>query len=114
MPSLAQTHQPTSLKVKDAPGLPSKKKHKDKVKWVATEEGTMIAMLLTQKGARNLLESGFKAVVWSLVVTAVAGATAVTTKKDLMQCKTCYHWVCHLFSHFSHWLISQAFLQLKG
>jgi len=68
--------------------------------------------VLTQKGAGNLLESGFKAVVWSLVVTAVAGATAVTTKKDLMQCKTCYHWYV-IFSHFSHWLISQAFLQLK-
>jgi len=41
----------------------------------------MIQMLLDPEGARNLVESGFKQWVWSLVVTAVAGATAVTTKK---------------------------------
>src|SRR5882724_490303 len=114
MPSMAQTHQPTSLKAKNSPGLPSKKKHKDKVKWVSTKEATMIAMLLTQKGARNSSELGFKGAVWSLVVTAVAPATAVTTKKDLMQCKTCYHQVCHLFSHLSHWLTSQALFTAQG
>src|SRR5882724_13428575 len=114
MPSPAQTYRPTSLKAKDAPDFPSKKKCKDKAKWVATEEAAMITTLLTQKGARNSSESGFKAVVWSLVVTAVAPATAVTTKKDLMQCKTCYHRVCHLFSHFSHWLTSQALFTAPG
>ena len=91
MPSLAQTHRPISLKAKDAPGLPSQKKCKDKVKWVAAEEAAMITMLLTQRVARNSSELGFKVAVWSLVVNAVAGAMIDSTKKDLMQCKTCYH-----------------------
>src|SRR5882672_9030363 len=106
MPHPSQKHK--YPKVKDDPRFPSKKKHKDKAKWVATEEAAIIGTLLTQKVARKSLESGFKSVVWSLVVHAVAGATMDSTKKDAMQCKTCYHQVCLPFSHFSHWLTSHG------
>jgi len=78
------------------PGLSSKKKCKDKVKWVAAKEATIIAMLLTQKASGNSSESGIKSSMWTLVVHAVAGATTDSTRKDVMQCKTCYHWVCLL------------------
>ena len=64
------------------PGLLTKKKCKDKVRWVATEEATTIATFLTQKEARNTSESGFKPMVWSLVVQEVAGATTNSSKKD--------------------------------
>ena len=59
----------------NTPGLLTKKKCKDKVRWVSAEEATLIAMLLTQQAAGNALESGFKPAVWCLVVQAVAGAT---------------------------------------
>src|SRR5882672_384367 len=114
MPSPSQKHRPKSPKAKDDPGLPSKKKHKDKAKWVATEEAAIIGTLLTQKAAGNSSESGFKSAVWSLVVHAVAGATMDSTQKDAMQCKTCYHRVCLPFSHFSHWLTSHGLFTAQG
>src|SRR5882724_12292863 len=71
--------------------LPSMKKCRDPARWVAAEEAMIIATLLLQKAARNSLESGFKPVVWPLVVDVVSQATSVAIKKNLQQCKTCYH-----------------------
>jgi len=82
-------------------GLLTKKKHKDKVRWVAAEEATIIVTLLTHKVARKASESGFNPTIWSLVVQAVAGATTDSSKKDVLQCKMCYQWVSFIFSLFS-------------
>jgi len=49
MPSPSQKHQPKSPKAKEDPGLSSKKKNKDKVKWVAAEKAVIIMTLLTQR-----------------------------------------------------------------
>jgi len=67
------------------------KKCRDPVRWVAAEEATIISTLLLQKAAGNSLESGFKPMVWPLVVNAVSQATSLAIKKNLQQCKTCYH-----------------------
>jgi len=66
--------------------------------WVMAEEAMIIATFLLQKATRNSLESGFKPVVWPLVVDAVRQATSEAIKKNLQQCKTCYHRVCVQFS----------------
>ena len=58
----------TKLSNKVDPPLPSQKKHRDKARWVAAEEATIIVTLLLQKATGNYLESGFKPAVWSLVV----------------------------------------------
>jgi len=90
----------------------SKKKCKDKAKWVATKEDAMIATLLTRRG-RELVGIRFQSSGLVLVVTAVAPATAVTTKKDLMQCKTAITGMSSFLS-FSHWLTSQALFTAQG
>ena len=77
----------------DTPLL-SQKKRRDKARWVAAEEATIIVTLLLQKATGNYLESGFKPAVWSLVVDAVGEATTEAVKKSFLQCKTCYHRVC--------------------
>ena len=87
------------------PGLLSKKKHKDKVRWVAAEEATIIATLLTQKVAGNASESSFKPAVWSLVVQAVAGATTDSSKKDALKCNMCYQQASFVFSLLSFILV---------
>ena len=53
--------------------------------WVAAEEATIIATLLLQKATGNSSESGFKPVVWPLVVNAVGEATSESVRKSLMQ-----------------------------
>jgi len=82
--------------------LPSMKKRKDPARWVAAEEAAIIATLLLQKAAGNSSESGFKPAVWPLVVDAVREATSETVKKNLLQCKTCYHRVCAQLSICVH------------
>src|SRR5882672_11073419 len=101
MPSPVKKHRPKDPKVPNDPGLLTKKKRKDKARWVAAEEAAIITTLLTQKAAGNASESGFKPTVWSLVVEAVAGATMDGSKKDALQCKTCYHRVSFLFLFLS-------------
>ena len=96
-----QKHQPKNPKVPNNLGLLTKKKHKDKVRWVAAEEAAIIMTLLTQKVASNVSESSFKPMVWSLVVQAVAGATTDGFKQDTLQCKMCYQWVSFVFSSHS-------------
>jgi len=91
----------THTKIPTGPNDPGKKKHKDKARWVAAEEAAIITTLLTQKAAGNASESGFKPTVWSFVVQAVAGATMDGSKKDALQCKTCYHHVSFLFLFLS-------------
>ena len=85
----------------NTPGLLSKRKCKDKARWVATEEAAIIVTLLTQRAARNALESRFKPAVWSLVVQAVAGATTDGSQKDSLQCKTCSHYMSFFFFFLS-------------
>jgi len=101
MLSPVKKHRPKDPKVPNDPGFLTKKKCKDKARWVAAEEAAIIATLLTQKAAGNASESGFKPSVWSLVVQAVAGATTTGFKKDSLQCKTCYQWVSFFFSLLS-------------
>jgi len=98
MPSPAKKNH---TKIPMVPNDPGKKKCKDKARWVAAEEAAIIATLLTQKVASHALESGFKPTVWSFVVQAVAGATMDSSKKDALQCKTCYHCVIFLFLFLS-------------
>src|SRR5882724_709559 len=71
--------------------LPSMKKHRDPVKWVVAEEAAIISTLLLQKATGNSLKSGFKPMMWPLVVNAVSQATSLAIKKNLQLCKTCYH-----------------------
>src|SRR5882672_3420635 len=98
MPSPAKKNH---TKILTVPNDPGKKKRKDKARWVATEEAAIIATLLTQKAAANVSESGFKPTVWSFVVQAVAGATMDGSKKDALQCETCYHCMSFLFLFLS-------------
>jgi len=78
-------------KVRNDSGLPPKKVHKDKAKWSAAEEVAIITTLLKQKVAGNSSESGFKPAVWLLVKFMVSKASSGGGRKDLQQCKTCYH-----------------------
>src|SRR5882724_898793 len=55
-------------------------KHRDKAMWFAAEEATIIATLLLQKATGNSSESGFKPVVWPLVVNAVGEATSESVR----------------------------------
>jgi len=80
----------------------SMKKCQDPARWVAAEEATIITTLLLQKAAGNSSESGFKLAVWPLVVDAVREATSETVRKNLQQCKTCYHRVCAQLSICVH------------
>jgi len=57
MPSPVKKHRPKDPKVPNDPGLLTKKKRKDKARWVAAEEAAIIATLLTQKAASNVSES---------------------------------------------------------
>src|SRR5882672_3840494 len=98
MPSLAKKNH---TKILTVPNDPGKKKRKDKARWVAAEEAAIIATFLTQKAAGNALESGFKPTVSFCVVLAVAVATMDGSKKDALQCKTCYHCVSFLFIFLS-------------
>ena len=50
---------------------------------------------MEQKLAGNVSESGFKPTMWHAVESAVADSIAGQGNKDLKQCKTCYHKVCH-------------------
>jgi len=51
----------------------------------------IITTLLKQKVAGNSSESGFKPSVWPLVEFMVSMAIYGDGRKDLQQCKTCYH-----------------------
>src|SRR5882724_6464719 len=77
--------------------LPPKKLHKDKVKWIVAEEVALITTLLEQKATGNVPESGFKPSVWPLVEFSVSKATPGDVRKNVLQCKTCYHKVSHFF-----------------
>src|SRR5882724_12943888 len=81
-------------------------------RWVVAEEATMVATLLLQKASGNASESGFKPVVWAVVVHTVGIATAEPLKKTLFQCKTCYHRVSA--QYYIYVLLSADYLQLKA
>jgi len=87
-------------------------KRRDKAMWIAAEEAAIIVTLLLQKAMGISSESGFKPAVWPLVVDAVGEATSEGVRKNLMQCKTCYHKVCVQFSLYLH--VSTDCLQLKA
>ena len=109
------SNSPKKTKVRKQADTPllSQKKHRDKARWVAAEEPTIIITLLLQKAAGNSLENGFKPAVWTLVVDAVGEAiTTESVSKNLLQCKTCYHRVC---AHISiYWNVAAECLQLKA
>ena len=72
----------------------------------------MVATLLLQKATGNASESGFKPVVWAVVVHAVGVATAEPVKKTVLQCKTCYHRVRPQSYIYVH--LAAECLQLKA
>ena len=80
---------------------PPKKMRKDKAKWTNTEEAAIITTLLEQKATRNMSESGFKPSVWPLVEFSVSKATVGDVRKNVLQCKTCYHKVSLFFGLLS-------------
>src|SRR5882724_8317195 len=71
----------------------------------------MIATLLLQKASGNASESGFKPVVWAVVVHAMGIATAEPLKKTLLQSKTCYHRVS--VQYYIYVLLSTEYLQVS-
>src|SRR5882724_1009817 len=85
----------------DISSHPPKKMCKDKAKWTDTEEAAIITTLLEQKAAGNTSESGFKPSVWPLVEFSVSKATVGDVRKNVLQCKTCYHKVSLFFGLLS-------------
>jgi len=79
---------------------PPKKKCHDKAKWNAADVA-IITTLLKQKASGNASESGFKPSVWPLVEFSVSKATVGDVRKNVLQCKTCYHKVSHFFGLLS-------------
>ena len=71
--------------------------HKDKAKWTEAEEAAIITTLLKQKATGNVSESGFKPSIWPLAEFSMSKATV----GDVLQCKTCYHKVSHIFGLLS-------------
>src|SRR5882724_1409662 len=79
---------------------PPKKKCHDKEKWTM-DEVAIITTLLKQKATRNSSESGFKPSVWPLVGFSVSKVTPGDVRKNVLQCKTCYHKVSCFFGLLS-------------
>jgi hypothetical protein len=74
---------------------------KDHTKWCTPEEAAVIVTLLSQKAPGNVSESGFRPVVWQIVVKDLTGVTP----EDLA--KNGSSGLCHIYT-------SHAYFELWG
>ncbi|KAF8580859.1 hypothetical protein K439DRAFT_1619440 [Ramaria rubella] len=64
----------------------------EKVKWSTTEEAEVVSILTDQKELGNQAESGWKPIVWTAVVAALAATFDTIPQKNVKQCKS--RWQC--------------------
>ncbi|GJJ13770.1 hypothetical protein Clacol_008027 [Clathrus columnatus] len=70
------------------PDKPDKDKEtKDKVSWTAAQEATLVAVLLEQMKQGNQAESGWKPIVWTIVISALEKEHPTSILKQATHCK---------------------------
>ncbi|GJJ14479.1 hypothetical protein Clacol_008743 [Clathrus columnatus] len=71
------------------PDKPDKDKEtKDKVSWTAAQEATLVAVLLEQMKQGNQAESGWKPIVWTIVISALEKEHPASIPKQATHCKS--------------------------
>ncbi|KAF8574496.1 hypothetical protein K439DRAFT_1253224, partial [Ramaria rubella] len=69
------------------------------------EEAEVVSILTDQKELGNQAKSGWKPIVWTAVVAALAATFDTVPQKNVKQCKSRWQRVRHLFIFPTIWLI---------